>query len=153
MNRYNRLEKPSRPRRRLRVGWQAESPALRRRRCPVQWIVLQTGERLKRGCGRWGLMPFEAGWHCFYCGRYIYHRGPSLDSLWFHFRLAREYWRIQRANGRDFVNGMPVAGVADPLPRRLQADLSDPRPPPWFSVFIQAEDQEFQHYLQRTVFP
>ncbi len=118
------------------------------RKCPVTQVRLQGGEMLKRGCGRRGMSRFDAGWHCFYCGRYLYERGPELKALWFHFRLAREYWRVQHSAGRDFVNGMPVPGLADPLPPGLWADLAEPEPPLWFGVFVQSEEEEFRHYLE-----
>lgn len=116
--------------------------------CMVEQVVLESGERLKRGCGRPGLYRFDGGWRCFYCGRYLYERGPTLNALWFHFRLARDYWRIQCANGRDYINGVPVPGVPDPLPQVLQKDLSDPEPPAWFSVFVEMDEDGFKRYMK-----
>lgn len=95
------------------------------------------------------MCPFEAGWRCFYCGRYLYEDSSTLGSLWFHFRLARDYWRVQNAQGRDYINGMPIPGSPDPLPRRLANDLAEPNPPPWFSVFVTAEADEFKRYLDQ----
>ncbi len=118
--------------------------------CRPEEITLQTGERLKRGCGKQGLYRFDGGWRCFYCGRYLYESGSSLTALWFHFRLAREYWRIQSANGRDFINGVPVPGVPDPLPHCLQRDLSDPEPPAWFSVFVEVDEEGFKHFMKKN---
>ncbi|QPJ61475.1 MAG: hypothetical protein G3M70_06065 [Candidatus Nitronauta litoralis] len=118
--------------------------------CQPEQVKLQTGECLKRGCGKRGLYPFDGGWRCFYCGRYLYETGSPLRALWFHFRLAREYWRIQCANGRDFINGIPVPGVPDPLPHRLQRDLSDPEPPAWFSVFVEVDEEGFKHFLKQN---
>ncbi len=122
-----------------RAGWKS---------CRVEEMVLQTGERIKRGCGRQGLFPFDGGWRCFYCGRYLYETGSTLTELWFHFRLAREYWKIQCANGRDYINGVPVPGMPDPLPQSLQGDLADPEPPAWFAVFVEVDEEGFKRYLK-----
>ncbi|MCA9482965.1 MAG: hypothetical protein KC553_04470 [Nitrospina sp.] len=119
------------------------------RLCREVRLTLQNGEVLKRGCGRRGLYPFDGGWRCFYCGRYLYESVPSLQAMWFHFRLAREYWRVQSANGRDFINGVPVPGLPDPVPQALQSDLSEPDPPEWFSVFVESEEAEFKRYLKQ----
>ncbi len=119
-------------------------------RCQMTWVSLQTGERIKKGCGRMGLYPFDGGRRCFYCGRYLYEPASSLDAMWFHFRLAREYWRIQSTHGRDFINGVPVPGMPDPLPPHLQKDLSDPKPPRWFGVFVKMEEDEFKNYLNQN---
>ncbi len=124
-------------------GWR------RFRICREVHLTLQNGEVLKRGCGRRGLYPFDGGWRCFYCGRYLYESGSSLQALWFHFRLAREYWRVQSANGRDFINGVPVPGLPDPIPLCLQGDLTEPDPPEWFAVFVDEDETEFKRYLKR----
>ena len=116
-------------------------------RCRVHIITLASGETLKRGCGRRGLIEFGAGWRCFYCGNYLYKTGLHLQSLWFHFRLAREYWRIKNSQGHDFVNGIPVTGEGDPLPHVLLQDLAEPEPPEWFERYLSANDEEFQKYV------
>ncbi len=116
--------------------------------CRVEQVILQSGERLKRGCGKAGLFRFDGGWRCFYCGRYLYETRATLAAMWFHFRLARDYWRIQCANGRDYINGVPVPGMPDPLPQSLQGDLLDPDPPAWFSVFVEVDEEGFKRYLK-----
>jgi len=115
--------------------------------CPIVFHPLETGEKIKRGCGRRGLIPTEVGWKCFYCGNYIYRDETTLIQLWFHFRLAREYWRASSRGDQEFINGMPVAGKADPLPRILLADLDDPRPPKWFPYYVVNDEKQFEEYL------
>jgi len=109
---------------------------------------LETGESLRRGCGRFGLVANEVGWRCFYCGNYVYQAGPDLDSLWFHFKFAREYWLATHRAGINYVNGIPVDGVADPLPRRLRAYLSETRPPKWFVHYLAGDEDQFRRYLE-----
>lgn len=123
------------------------TPQMRMLRCRVHIVTLASGETLKRGCGRRGLMEFGAGWRCFYCGNYLYKTGPTLRSLWFHFRLARDYWRIKNFQGHDFVNGIPVTGAAEPLPHTLLKDLVEPDPPEWFEHYLSANEEEFKKYL------
>jgi len=120
----------------------------RLKRCPVTLVTLDSGEILKKGCGRRGLTPFEAGWKCFYCGNYQYAPASGLDDLWFHFRTGREYWRVQSSAGREYVNGVPVAGAGDALPAGWMRDLADPRPPEWFRVYVQCDERQFNQYLQ-----
>lgn len=136
--------------RRLKVQRLAVLRAPRRQllRCPVTVITLESGETVKKGCGRRGLAPFEAGYKCFYCGNVQYAATPSLDELWFHFRLGREYWRVQSAGGREYVNGVPVRGVGDALPAECVRDLTDPRPPEWFRFYVQCDENQFNQYLQ-----
>ena len=95
---------------------------------PVSY-VLETGETLRRGCGRCGLQETDVGWHCFYCGNYLYRSEPSLKALWFHFRVGREYWRTMFSRDKIFINGVPVTGSPDSLPRSLSSDLLEPNPP------------------------
>jgi hypothetical protein len=116
--------------------------------CRQVFHLMETGEKIKRGCGRRGLMPTEVGWKCFYCGNYIYRTSTTLIQLWFHFRLAREYWRASSRGDQEFVNGVPVAGNADPLPGRLLADLDNPRPPRWFRYYILYDEKQFQDYMR-----
>ena len=104
--------------------------------CQTMFHLLETGEKIKRGCGRRGLMPTEVGWQCFYCGNYIYRTGSNLLQLWFHFRLAREYWRARSRGDQEYINGVPVAGRADSLPSCLLGDLDNLHPPRWFPYFI-----------------
>ena len=115
--------------------------------CRVHVVTLASGETLKRGCGRHGLVEFGAGWRCFYCGNYLYKPGPPLRSLWFHFRLAREYWRVKSSQGRDFVNGIPVTGAGEWLPPALLNDLAEPEPPEWFEHYLSSSEAEFQKYI------
>jgi len=42
--------------------------------------------------------------------------------MWFHFRWAREFWRIHNEQGLDFVNGIPVTGRAETLPASCLPD-------------------------------
>lgn len=116
--------------------------------CKIVVMTLETGETIKRGCGNRGLVGFEAGRKCFYCGNYVYHPNLKLETLWFHFKLAREYWRAVDIDGRDFVNGIPVPGRAEPLPHYLLADLVEVQPPRWFPFYLLYEEEEFIRYLE-----
>ncbi|MDH5764078.1 MAG: hypothetical protein OEZ51_13985 [Nitrospinota bacterium] len=116
-------------------------------RCPVVVIPLAGREVIKRGCGRLGMTEFDAGRRCLYCGNYIYRKTASVESMWFHFRWAREYWRTHNTQGRDFVNGVPVSGRAESLPSSCLSDLSESRPPRWFPYFLSHSDREFHEYL------
>lgn len=116
--------------------------------CEVRVLSLENGDTVKRGCGQYGLMPNEAGWSCFYCGNYIFRTAPSLYSLWFHFKVGREYWRAMSLGGENFINGVPVSGLPDSLPRRLWGDLTETRPPKWFKYFIAYDEEQFQKYLE-----
>lgn len=116
-------------------------------RCPVVVITLANGEVLKRGCGRSGMSEFDAYLKCLYCGNYLYKQAPSLESLWFHFRWAREFWKVHNNQGRDFVNGVPVMGKAETLPSSCLPDLTESRPPRWFPYFLKYSDQEFRDYM------
>ncbi len=123
------------------------APQLEMLRCRVHIVTLASGETLKRGCGRRGLVEFGAGWRCFYCGNYLYKENPPLRALWFHFRLARDYWRVKNFQGRDFVNGIPVTGAGEPLPHSLLKDLAEPEPPEWFEPYLSFNEEEFQTYI------
>lgn len=114
---------------------------------PVSY-VLETGETLQRGCGRNGLHETDVGWHCLYCGNYLYRPEPSLEALWFHFRVGREYWRAMFSRDKIFINGIPVTGLPDGLPKNLTSDLLEPNPPPWFSYFIFYDGPQFAKYLE-----
>jgi hypothetical protein len=116
--------------------------------CKVRVIPLENGETVKRGCGRTGLRPSEVGWSCFYCGNYVFRADPSLSALWFHFKVGREYWRAMSQGGRNFINGVPVSGFSDSLPRRLWADLLDASPPKWFPYYMGLDEDQFQKYLE-----
>ena len=115
--------------------------------CPVVTLTLANGEVLKRGCGRSGMSEFGACFRCLYCGNYLYKKTPSLESMWFHFRWAREFWRAHNNHGRDFVNGVPVAGKAETLPSPCLPDLAEPKPPRWFPYFLKYSDQEFREHM------
>jgi hypothetical protein len=114
---------------------------------PVSY-ALETGEILQRGCGRNGLHETDVGWHCLYCGNYLYRPEPSLEALWFHFRVGREYWRAMFSQDKIFINGIPVTGLPDGLPKNLASDLLEPNPPPWFSYFIFYDGPQFAKYLE-----
>lgn len=116
-------------------------------RCPVVIFTLVDGEVMKRGCGRVGMSEFDGGLRCLYCGNYRYKSAPSLESMWFHFRWAREFWKSHNRLGRDFVNGTPVSGRGDSLPSSCLSDLSESRPPGWFAHFLKYNDQEFRDYM------
>ncbi len=118
------------------------------RMCEVRVISLENGETIKRGCGRAGLMPDDVGWRCFYCGNYIFRRSPTLSSLWFHFKVGREYWRAMSQGGHNFINGVPVSGFPDSLPSCLRGDLTETRPPKWFKYYIVFDEDQFQKYLE-----
>lgn len=120
----------------------------RRLLCEVRGIELENGETVKRGCGQIGLVPDEVGWSCFYCGNYIFRSAPSLYDLWFHFKVGREYWRAMSLGGDNFINGVPVAGLPDSLPRRLWGDLTETRPPKWFKYYVAYDEEQFQKYLE-----
>ncbi len=115
--------------------------------CPVVVITLANGEVLKRGCGRSGMSEFGVCLRCLYCGNYLYKKSPSLESMWFHFRWAREFWKIHNTQGRDFVNGVPVMRKVDTLPYYCLADLAESRPRQWFPHFLKYSDQEFREYM------
>lgn len=115
--------------------------------CPVVVLTLATGEVVKRGCGRSGMAEFGACLRCLYCGNYLYKKATSLESLWFHFRWAREFWRTHHKSGRDFVNGVPVTGKGESLPAACLNDLSEAKPPSWFSYFMNKSEREFRDYL------
>lgn len=117
------------------------------RRCKTAFVVLESGEILKRGCGGLGVVRFEAGWKCLYCGNYSYGCSLTLETLWTHFKIAREYWRAMTLNGREYINGMPVAGYAESLPRFLLADLLELQPPYWFRFYVSYGEGEFADYL------
>ncbi|MFQ5674206.1 MAG: hypothetical protein ACE5G9_14085 [Nitrospinales bacterium] len=117
------------------------------RQCKTTFVTLDSGETLKRGCGGRGLVAFEAGWRCLYCGNYIYHARLSVDTLWFHYKLTREYWRATHRGGQEYINGIPVDGCAETLPRFLAADLREVRPPRWFRFYIVCDAEEFACYL------
>ncbi len=116
-------------------------------RCPVVIITLVNSEVMKRGCGRFGMSEFDAGWRCLYCGNYMYKQAPSLESMWFHFRWAREFWKVHSGQAYDFVNGIPVTGRAESLPSSCLSDLAEFRPPRWFPYFLKYSDREFQEYM------
>jgi hypothetical protein len=109
---------------------------------------LETGKILQRGCGKKKLYETDVGWHCLYCGNYLYRREPSLKAMWFHFRVGREYWRAMFSLDNVFINGVPVSGLPDCLPRRLISDRLEPNPPPWFSYFIFYDGPQFKKYLE-----
>ena len=115
--------------------------------CPVVVVTLSNGEVLKRGCGRSGMSEFGACLRCLYCGNYLYKKSPSLESMWFHFRWARDFWRIHNTHGRDFVNGVPVTGKAESLLSAGVSDLAESRPPKWFPYFLKYSDREFREYM------
>ncbi len=129
----------------VRISEKKASPRLMR--CPLVIITLANGEVIKRGCGRSGMSEFDAFLRCLYCGNYLYQKSPSLESMWFHFRWAREFWRIHNTHGRDFVNGMPVMGKAETLPASCLLDLAESKPPRWFPYFLKYSEQEFQEYM------
>ncbi|HKI48438.1 MAG TPA: hypothetical protein VKA69_03865 [Desulfobacteria bacterium] len=115
--------------------------------CPVVVITLANGEVIKRGCGRSGMSEFGACLRCLYCGNYLYKKSASLESMWFHFRWAREFRKIHNTQGRDFVNGVPVMGKAEALPSACLSDLAESTPPRWFPYFLKYSDQEFREYM------
>ena len=116
-------------------------------RCPVVVVTLEDGERPRRGCGQLGMMASAGGWKCFYCGNYIFGSSEDLQELWFHFRLGREYWRVKSFLGMDFINGVPVSGKGDSLPRSLWPDLGETAAPGWFAKFIVLDEDEFDKYM------
>ncbi len=135
---------------RKKQGTRLHSEAGTWRQCPIRIISLESGETVKRGCGQMGLMSTATGWHCFYCGNYIYQTNSTLDALWFHFKIAREYWRAMSRADRNFINGVPVSGFPDVLPGRLLADLVEAHPPKWFRYYLIFDDEKFQAYLDKT---
>jgi len=90
----------------------------------------------------------EAGGRCLYCGNFYYKKKISLESLWFHFKIAREYWSARRGLDQEYINGFPVNGKADSLPGKLKADLDESRPPDWFWHFMKSDEEQFKKYLQ-----
>lgn len=130
-----------------REGTDVKEKSSRWLECRVRVISLESGETVKRGCGRKGLIATDVGWHCFYCGNYIYQPEPSLDALWFHFRIAREYWRTMSRGEKNFINGILVSGAPDFLPRRLLSDLAETNPPKWFRYYLTFDEEQFETYL------
>lgn len=136
-----RIKKPRKP--------EAEArPPRVFRPCEIEFTVLESGETVKRGCGSRGLVRFEAGWRCFYCGNYIYHPRLQLAVLWRHFKTAREFWRATHINGQNYINGIPVSGNVESLPAYLLADLLEVEPPEWFGFYLLYEEAEFARYLE-----
>ncbi|MFQ5443123.1 MAG: hypothetical protein ACE5EK_00775 [Nitrospinales bacterium] len=122
------------------------SPGLRI--CKDTAITLESGETIRKGCGQRGMMPFEVGWRCFYCGNYFYNSKITLEDLWLHFKILREYRAAMTIDGRDYINGIPVSGQAEDLPATLLADLVEVKPPNWFYYYVKCDEQEFEHYLK-----
>ena len=117
--------------------------------CRQEYYYLENGEEIQRGCGLLGLYRTDIGWRCLYCGNYLYKNKLPLDALWFHFRIGREYWRISVSQDKVFINGVPVSGLPDSLPRKFISDLSEPRPPKWFLYFVAYEGHQFKKYLEK----
>ena len=127
-----------------------KSPGKRRLKvCLPASFKLETGETIERGCGKNGLYETDVGWQCIYCGNYLYRPKISLKAMWFHFRVGREYWRVMFSRDNFFINGVPVSGSPDCLPKSLLADLAEPNPPPWFSYFIYYDGPQFEKYLEK----
>lgn len=118
--------------------------------CRIVTANLETGETVKRGCGRKGMEAFGAGWRCLYCGNYVYRSGAGLAELWSHFKTGREYWRATVVGGQEFVNGVPAPGGAEGLPSRLLDDLREIRPPKWFAYYLVCEERDFRRYLEQS---
>jgi len=134
--------------RKLKLVKERGRPVKRRLyRCPVVVLTLADGQTVKRGCGCVGMAEIDGGLRCLVCGNYRYQSRPSVESMWFHFRWAREYWRTHHLGGHDFVNGMPVAGRGDPLPPACLSDLGESHPPGWFPRFMTCGEQEFETYM------
>ncbi len=134
---------------RQKSGTRSNTEAATWQQCPIRSISLESGETVKRGCGQMGLLSTDIGWRCFYCGNYIYRTHSSLNALWFHFKIAREYWRAMSREGNNFINGVPVSGFSDFLPRRLLADLAEAHPPKWFRYYLRFDDDQFKKYLDK----
>ncbi len=117
-------------------------------RCPIVNRVMETGERLTRGCGGLSMVTDEIGGHCLYCGNFYYKKQASLEVLWFHFKISREYWSVRRGPEQEYINGFPVDGIADSLPGILKSDLDEAHPPEWFSYFMNSDEEQFKKYLQ-----
>ncbi len=122
--------------------------AIALRRCPILFHPMESGEKIKRGCGHMGMRSGHGAWRCFYCGHYIYRNEQDLSSLWFHFKLGREFWRGITLGGRDYVNGVPVVGQAEELPAVLLGDLKEVRPPRWFAAYMVLDDPRFKKYVE-----
>lgn len=119
-------------------------------RCVVVTRTLEAGDTVKRGCGNRGMVFCDVGWRCLYCGNLVYCPDTSLNSLWFHFKVGREYWRIMNRESVNYLNGIPVHGEIDPLPRFLRADLEEKQPPKWFPYFLIYDEYQFKHYLEMS---
>lgn len=116
--------------------------------CKDMLITLESGETIQKGCGQKGMMEFEAGWRCFYCGNYLYHSEIALEDLWLHFKVQREYRAVMTIDGRDYINGVPVPGPAEDLPPSCLGDLLEIEPPDWFFHYVSCDEQEFETYLK-----
>lgn len=118
------------------------------RTCVVEEIILESGERLKRGCGVRGMVDSGIGSHCLICGNNIFHSDSKLDSLWFYFKTGREYWKASHRFCQDYINGIPVDHPVDRIPKSLLADLDEPDPPDWFFYYIVYDEDRFIKYLE-----
>jgi len=118
-------------------------------RCHVVNRVMETGEKLKRGCGGLSMIADEVGGHCLYCGNFYYRKKIPLEVLWFHFKISREYWSVRRGPELEYINGFPVDGTADPLPNKLRTDLDEILPPEWFAYFMSSDEEQFNKYLNK----
>ena len=116
--------------------------------CQVKLRTIETGEVIKRGCGLRGLAPWDGGMRCLYCGNWIYQPEVELETLWFHFKTGRDYWRSATIGGRDYINGVPAQGQAEDLPSLLLPDLKEVRPPSWFAWYLLLDEKQFKKYLE-----
>lgn len=120
-----------------------------RRDCRISFTTLETGETVKRGCGGSGLVPYNVGWRCLYCGNFVYRAKITVRQMWFHFKVAREYWRPMSRQNVNFINGIPVSGAIDSLPRFLLRDLDETLPPKWFPYYLLYDESQFKRYLEK----
>ncbi|KMP10755.1 hypothetical protein UR09_03060 [Candidatus Nitromaritima sp. SCGC AAA799-A02] len=116
--------------------------------CVIENKKLETGERLRRGCGFRGMVDCSVGRHCLYCGNIIYYPDSNLGSLWFHFKTGREYWKASHRHTQDFINGIPVDAPVERIPRSLLSDLDEPAPPDWFFYYVVYDEDRFLKYLE-----
>ncbi|QPJ64574.1 MAG: hypothetical protein G3M78_03855 [Candidatus Nitrohelix vancouverensis] len=118
--------------------------------CRIVVRKLESGEMLKRGCGQCGMIVASGGWRCLYCGNFCYQSQPDLQTLWFHFKLSREFWRVSLQRDQVYINGFPVESPADSLPGFLRGDLSEVQPPDWFREYVLGDEYQFRNFLEHS---
>lgn len=109
------------------------SPRVNLKKCPVRIMTTEFGERVKHGCGAYGLIPQVGGLRCFYCGNYVFGNLSGAES-WRLFNYGREFWKRINVAGIDYINGIRVDGP-DPAPADVLNFKNELTPPATFFQF------------------